>query len=82
MTYVLIYGGLKLDLDEGAMRELQLRPGQHVPNDLVGECLRAQARQVCSWHHYLGSSERLFALSEWAFEGVEHKGHLDRPGGP
>lgn len=67
MSYVLIYGGLRLDLDEGAMRELNLRPGQNVPNDLVAECIRAQARQVCLHSDTAGSDQGLAGLSQWAF---------------
>lgn len=73
MSYVLIYGGLRLDLDEGAMRELKLRPGQHVPNDLVAECVRAQARQVCNVLGGPEAPEELSGLSDWAFHGIERK---------
>lgn len=73
MSYVLIYGGMRLDLDEGVMRELKLRPGQHIPADQVAECIKTQARHVCSWFHYVGASEALFELSEWAFEGQEER---------
>lgn len=67
MSYVLIYGGLRLDLDMTAMREMKLRPGQHVPDDLVGECIRAQARQVCLLSDFDDADENSKSLAAWAF---------------
>lgn len=67
MSYVLIYGGLRLDLDHGALRDLGLRSGQLVPDELVAECIRAQARRVSVWHAGENVSEALIELSEWAF---------------
>lgn len=40
MPYVIIYGTIKLELDETVMRKLGLRPGQYIPRDMVSRCIR------------------------------------------
>ena len=40
MSYVVVYGSLRLELEEDFMRRLGLRNGQCLPNELVAECMR------------------------------------------
>lgn len=74
MTYVLIYGGMRLDMSEIALRDMNLRPGQHVPNELVGECIRARARAVCTINAMRPDPEDLSELAEWS--GWDKSKHL------
>lgn len=78
MSYVLIYGGIRLDLDQGAMRELGLRPGQKVPDDQVVACMKAQARQVCLSHPD-AKAPLIDDLAAWAFDEEDAAERSSRP---
>lgn len=71
MSYVLIYGGMRLELDESVMRELNLRPGQHIENDKVDECMKAMARALFESGAILDIDPTTAQLAKWAgYEGT------------
>ncbi|WP_411840158.1 hypothetical protein [Paracoccus sp. ME4] len=74
VSYVLIYGGIRLDLDDDVMRELDLRPGQHVPNDRVADCLRVSARMLFDKGALLPLDDSTSTLATWAGHDPEAVG--------